>query len=176
MTATTAQLALTFDAPAAAPADPSARIFDLWSAVYDAETPEAAAVAADRLNEETGLCLRITGEGRPQWVPSVGDICSATWGYDQTNVNYFQVVKVSKSGQWVTFQEIGKRRDATAEGATHYATRPSPEVIKGDAFRRKLVTSPRYGAWCKFRDYAGGGVISPWNGRPEMETDPRYGH
>ncbi len=35
----------------------------------------------------------------------VGQIFSMSWGYDQTNVNYFQVTRTSDSGVWV--REIG---------------------------------------------------------------------
>ena len=41
------------------------------------------------------------------WVtPKVGDILYSSWGYDQTNIEFFKVVKVSKFSVWI--QEIGK--------------------------------------------------------------------
>lgn len=38
----------------------------------------------------------------------VGDIFYTSWGYDQTNVEFFQVVRVSKASVWV--QETGQER------------------------------------------------------------------
>ena len=35
----------------------------------------------------------------------IGDIFQMSWGYDQTNVNHFQVTRTSDSGVWV--REIG---------------------------------------------------------------------
>lgn len=40
-----------------------------------------------------------------------GDIFEASWGYDQTNIDYFQVVSVS--GQMATVCEIGSMREET---------------------------------------------------------------
>lgn len=37
----------------------------------------------------------------------VGDIFYTSWGYDQTNVDWFQVVDVSATGKTVTLVEIG---------------------------------------------------------------------
>ena len=39
--------------------------------------------------------------------PKVGDILYSSWGYDQTNIEFFKVVKVSEFSVWI--QEIGKK-------------------------------------------------------------------
>jgi hypothetical protein len=36
--------------------------------------------------------------------PKVGDILYSSWGYDQTNIEYFKVVKVSEFSVWI--QEV----------------------------------------------------------------------
>jgi hypothetical protein len=36
----------------------------------------------------------------------VGDILYRSWGYDQTNVNFYQVVKVSPSGKTIYYYEV----------------------------------------------------------------------
>ena len=42
------------------------------------------------------------------WVkPKVGDILYSSWGYDQTNIEFFKVVRVSEFSVWI--QEIGKK-------------------------------------------------------------------
>jgi hypothetical protein len=41
-------------------------------------------------------------------VPKVGDVYATSWGYDQTNVEFYQITKVSPSGKTVSAQEIGQ--------------------------------------------------------------------
>jgi hypothetical protein len=33
--------------------------------------------------------------------PKVGDILYSSWGYDQTNIEFFKVVKVSEFSVWI---------------------------------------------------------------------------
>ncbi len=44
----------------------------------------------------------------------VGDIFNMSWGYDQTNNNFFQVTRVSDKGVWV--REIGCKGVAGTQG------------------------------------------------------------
>ena len=39
--------------------------------------------------------------------PKVGDILYSSWGYDQTNIDFYKVVRVSESSVWI--QQIGKK-------------------------------------------------------------------
>ncbi len=39
--------------------------------------------------------------------PKVGDILYSSWGYDQTNIEFFKVVKVSEFSVWI--QEVGSK-------------------------------------------------------------------
>lgn len=50
--------------------------------------------------------------------PKVGDIFYTSWGYDQTNVEFLQVVRVSASSVWV--QETGQEREYEAYGHGDY--------------------------------------------------------
>ncbi len=43
----------------------------------------------------------------------VGDIFYASWGYDQTNVDFMQVVEVSKTGKTVKCKMTGKLQMST---------------------------------------------------------------
>ena len=43
-----------------------------------------------------------------------GDLFEMSWGYDQTNVNYFQVTRVSEKGVWV--REIGAKSVPGTQG------------------------------------------------------------
>lgn len=44
----------------------------------------------------------------PEAAVKVGDIFYRSWGYDQTNVNFYQVVELSPSGKTAKLREIGK--------------------------------------------------------------------
>ncbi len=48
-----------------------------------------------------------TTETKAAYTPKVGDIFEMSWGYDQTNVNWFQVTRLSKGGVFV--REIGSK-------------------------------------------------------------------
>jgi hypothetical protein len=40
--------------------------------------------------------------------PKVNDILVSSWGYDQTNVDFYKVLKLSPSGKSVTIQRINE--------------------------------------------------------------------
>jgi len=58
--------------------------------------------------------------------PEVGDILRSTWGYDQTNVDYYQVTRITPSGLSIGIRPIGyATRENTGEWAQDYVT-PAP--------------------------------------------------
>jgi hypothetical protein len=64
--------------------------------------------------------------------PKVGDIFYTSWGYDQTNVEFFKVVRVSPSSVWV--QETGQKREYSDYGNGDYWT----TVSNGEPLVREL--------------------------------------
>lgn len=65
----------------------------------------------------------------------VGDIFVSTWGYEQTNVNFYQVVKAT--AKTVTVREI--RRSTEPGGAWgHYTAMPVKDAYCGEPMRRKI--------------------------------------
>ena len=64
--------------------------------------------------------------------PKVGDIFYTSWGYDQTNVEFFKVVRVSASSVWV--QETGQKREYSEWGQGDYWT----TVSTGEPLVREL--------------------------------------
>src|SRR5699024_7618712 len=61
-----------------------------------------------------------------------GAFLSASWGYDQTNVELAQIVEVSDSGKTVLARKVGAERVEHAEGSEYL--RPTAEQY-GDEFR-----------------------------------------
>lgn len=87
-----------------------------------------------------------------------GDILMSMWGYDQTNIDYFQVTAVSATGKTVTVREIGK---ATITGTAPMAGEctPARDDFRGEPRR----CSVRLGEWvCLGKGHS----AQKWSGRP----------
>lgn len=101
-----------------------------------------------------------------------GDIFRCSWGYDQTNVDWYQVVKLSKSGAYVTLVPIGSRCVEDNGPTTHEVPVPtsSPDLTR--AFRRKLLNY-RTDWHVNIASYSS---ASLWDGTPAYETGAGWGH
>jgi len=93
-----------------------------------------------------------------------GEILESTWGYGQTNVDFYMVKSVK--GQWATVQEIGQEI-ASDEGWMAETVVPNREP-KGAPFRRKIREGTRgeY-QWVGINSYA---VALPWSGSPQFQS------
>ena len=92
---------------------------------------------------------------------AVGDILVSTWGYDQTNVDFYKVVKRNntalqlvkldkkKSGDWM----MGTAVPGSKEG--------------GVTIRKKALINYDGGEFVKINKYA---HAYPWNGKPVQYT------
>jgi hypothetical protein len=69
-----------------------------------------------------------------------GEILRTSWGYEQTNVEYYEVVGVR--GQMVELREIAQAR--TVEGYECGKTQPIPGEYIGEAFSRRVTMSGEY--------------------------------
>ena len=65
-----------------------------------------------------------------------GVILSALWGYEQTNVDYYIVVK--RKGSWAWLQQIG-RKNVKETLWMQGTCEPDPSIRKGEVFRRKVA-------------------------------------
>ena len=63
-----------------------------------------------------------------------GDVLYASWGYEQTNIDYYQVIEVK--GKFVVICEISQIREAT--GWLCGQTKPNPDHFIGEPMRRKV--------------------------------------
>jgi len=92
-----------------------------------------------------------------------GDILYSSWGYEQTNINWYAVVK--RAGQWVTLQEVEGQMvydSATMTGRTI----PSPDKPIGQPLRRKVYQDSYTGAeeFTRIKTYS---LAHIWDGRPK---------
>lgn len=69
---------------------------------------------------------------------NVGDIFQAMWGYDQTNIDYYQVVAVS--GQMMQVREISQMREGNGY-ADQGVCAPAPNRFVGEARRVRIQAS-----------------------------------
>lgn len=103
----------------------------------------------------------------PAVVAKVGDIVVSSWGYGQSNVDYYEVVAVS--GASVTIRELGK--NVILGRGTDQVT-PLAGVYVGEPMKRRVSTSYEGTLSVKIdHNYA-----YAWDGKPDHETSAGYGH
>lgn len=92
----------------------------------------------------------------------VGDIWYATWGYEQTNVSFFQII--NKSAKMVTIREIKSQKKQTGQWTTDggVAT-PLRGKFMGSPMKKKLQS----GGSIKIESYM---FARPWDGNPVRYT------
>jgi len=95
-----------------------------------------------------------------------GDIFKCSWGYDQTNTDFYQVVRV------ISEKTIELRMIKSKQVDDHHV-----EPVVNDFTSEKFRRHPRYS---NDRAYINGECsfmsASLWNGEPCYETAAGYGH
>ena len=110
--------------------------------------------------------------------PRVGDILVSTWGYDQTNVDFWRVVGLTPSGKSARIVPAGQRVVSYSKG--------SESVVPGDPRdHRQDDATTSLVRWYDFRDGREWCVGVPvghrntarlWDGRPVHQTAWGWGH
>lgn len=59
----------------------------------------------------------------------VGDIFEASWGWDQTNVDFYKVVSLTKSGKSANIVKIGAKTVPGSEGFMCNRVVPDPDTV-----------------------------------------------
>ena len=95
----------------------------------------------------------------------VGDIFDTSWGYDQTNVEFYQVV--AKKGQMIEVVDIGQVTVESNQNEDFVA--PNPDHVIGKIMTKRIN---QYGGF-KAHDCAN---ASPYSGQPRYQTAWGYGH
>ena len=96
----------------------------------------------------------------------LNDILYSSWGYDQTNVDFYQVIKVS--GSFVTVIEIQSKQTLTGDmNGTTVPVDPITPVKDAKPMRRKLIDSYREKGTKDIRltPYS---FAQVWDGRPKQ--------
>jgi len=69
---------------------------------------------------------------------TVGTILCNSWGYEQTNIDYYQVTKCSKSGATVEVRPIASKHIANT-GFMSDTVGPNPGAFTGEAFKKRVT-------------------------------------
>lgn len=99
----------------------------------------------------------------------IGDIFVSSWGYDQTNVDFYEVVQQTTT--MVVIREIEKRVEGSG-GSTEKVV-PVPHKFIGAPLRRKVKSGWRGDAWIDLNSFSG---ASKWDGSPVTQTGGGFGH
>lgn len=62
--------------------------------------------------------------------PEVGDILYSSWGYDQTNIDFYKIVRATDKSVWI--QKIGSRSVEGSQGFMSCNVVPDPDVVLED--------------------------------------------
>lgn len=106
-----------------------------------------------------------TKTSQPSHDLKVGDILTSSWGYDQTNVWYFQVVKTTN--KQVTLRRIGSEM---VESLTFdsWKSRPVKDKFIGDETYTRKVGNTGEKTYVRIESYM---YAYPWNGKDNFNSD-----
>lgn len=104
----------------------------------------------------------------------VGDIYYSSWGYDQTNIDYYEVVKISGRAVW--FQKIGQFVDSAY--ITQDVTKPNRTVLIGEPFKKIVQfwyndTTGKISEHFNLNSYSS---FTKWGGSLLYQTNSMFGH
>ena len=103
----------------------------------------------------------------------VGSIFRSSWGYDQTNVDFYEVTSISAAGKTVTVRQICSTSDDPTEwSSVRVVPLREPHPWNTDTMTKRL--RPAYGGGMAFRvtSYS---TAYQWDGTPASETGAHFG-
>jgi len=90
----------------------------------------------------------------------VGDILCTCWGYEQTNVEFYEVIRATDKTIWI--RELSTTRYDTGRAGSKL---PLPGVYQSEEVLERRVG--RSGGWVKITSYIGATL---WDGQPKEFT------
>lgn len=100
---------------------------------------------------------------------TVGTIFVASWGYDQTNVDFYEVVRVTPAS--VEVRPLAKR--SVGNTGPHDSMVPVPGSYVGGKSMHRVSNGYKGTAEIKVGYHT---WANPWDGQPEYQTGMGYGH
>ncbi len=99
----------------------------------------------------------------------LGDILSSSWGYDQTNVTFYEVVGVTKSS--VRIRKIAGTIVERGRGTDKVSALPGQFLGTDIVLKRVRITDRGYAV--TINSYADAYL---WDGTPQYQTPANMGH
>jgi hypothetical protein len=99
----------------------------------------------------------------------VGDILYCSWGYDQTNIDFYQITE--ERGKMVVIREIAAKVVEGSGGPSERVV-PEPNQFVGDPMLKRPTGSGSH-IGVKVHSFA---HAHPWDGKPLHRTGSGYGH
>lgn len=165
-----------------------AHVLESQSGLDSASFDAIMSVASDQLQSgERGKALTVLIEvmSLPEAMervypvtPRIGDILVSSWGYDQTNIDFYQVTKVTKSSVWLRSIR-GQVSEARAYDDMLTPVRDAFTEDKAHVHRWNLVHWHGERHWqyqCRLGSKHGGYSASLWDGTARAQTGSGYGH
>lgn len=97
-----------------------------------------------------------------------GDILYSSWGYDQTNVNFYEVVRTTEKG--VAVREVASKVVREERGATYVV------AVPGRFIGAPLMKIPQTRSGGVYVKISSSQTAYLWDGKPKYETAGGYGH
>jgi len=105
----------------------------------------------------------VTKVNKPMPNVNVGDIFVCSWGYDQTNIDYYKVLEVKNKS--VVISAIGQNRTYT--GHMQGECNPVPEVVSGKRITKR-INACGDSVSLKMTSYS---WAHPWSGKTNHFTE-----
>lgn len=96
-----------------------------------------------------------------------GAIVYDSWGYEQTNIDYYCIVK--RTNQMLTLLPMKQRRGEEIGFMTNKET-PIAIDFEATPIRKKIKSYDGKETGFSLRNYVGGGWVTLWNGVPKTST------
>jgi len=98
----------------------------------------------------------------------IGTILVSTWGYGQTNIDFFKVVGKSKSGKSVRIQALG---EIVVEQCCSMSEKViANDVLKGDVMTRRVKTSNFQNEEYQYVGIHSFSTASIWDGQRQFQS------
>lgn len=106
---------------------------------------------------------------------TVGTILYSSWGYDQTNIDFYQVVGTTAAS--VRLRPIGKMLAPEQHGAPyHDAVLPAKDHFTGEEFIKRVKAYGPKGNKTAYVDLTSYSSAQVWDGTPKFQTGTGFGH
>jgi len=118
---------------------------------------------------DEGIIKSAAGEN-PADLVNVGDILVSSWGYDQTNIDFYEVV--AKTAKMIAIREVEKKFVGPRGGPSEKVM-PVPGRYTGRVLKKKPRAAWNGGVSVKINSFAS---AYSWDGKPKHQTGWAYGH